>query len=169
MLLPDPTNTYRQILTYLIPCHLITSHALPSKQLLAAHPNLQKLFGPLSAAIKKGDLDAFSNVLQDCEEDYIKLRIYLTVERGRDICLRNLLRKVFVAGGFEESTEAGKPPMRKTRVPITHFTAGLWAMKQTDLDMDEVECLLANMIYKVSLFSCAISSKSKLTSPSRTS
>ncbi|KAL1912133.1 COP9 signalosome (CSN) subunit [Sporothrix stenoceras] len=107
-----------------------------------------KLFGPLSSAIKKGDLEAFSNVLQDCEEDYIKLRIYLTVERGRDICLRNLLRKVFIAGGFEETTESGKPLMRKTRVPITHFTAGLWVMKQTDLDMDEVECLLANMIYK---------------------
>ncbi|KIH90053.1 COP9 signalosome complex subunit 12 [Sporothrix brasiliensis 5110] len=142
------TRNKEQILTYLIPCHLITSHALPSKQLLAPYPKLQKLFGPLSASIKKGDLEAFSQVLHDNEEDFIKLRIYLTVERGRDICLRNLLRKVFIAGGFEEATEPGKAPLRKTRVPISHFTAGLWAMKQTDLDMDEVECLLANMIYK---------------------
>ncbi|CAK7201294.1 COP9 signalosome (CSN) subunit [Sporothrix eucalyptigena] len=109
----------------------------------------QKLFGPLSSAIKKGDLDAFGKVLQENEEDYIKLRIYLTVERGRDICLRNLLRRVFIAGGFEEATEPGKAPLRKTRVPITHFTAGLWAMGQRDLDLDEAECLLANMIYKV--------------------
>ncbi|CAK7208237.1 COP9 signalosome (CSN) subunit [Sporothrix eucalyptigena] len=143
------TRNKEQILTYLIPCHLITSHALPSKQLLAPYPSLQKLFGPLSSAIKKGDLDAFGKVLQENEEDYIKLRIYLTVERGRDICLRNLLRRVFIAGGFEEATEPGKAPLRKTRVPITHFTAGLWAMGQRDLDLDEAECLLANMIYKV--------------------
>lgn len=117
--------------------------------MLAPYGNLQNLFGPLTASIKQGDLDAFGQVLQSCEEEYIKLRIYLTVERGRDICLRNLLRKVFLAGGFEEPAEPGKAPMRKTRVPIAHFTAGLWAMGQDDLDMDEVECLLANMIYKV--------------------
>ena len=136
-------------MTYLIPCHLITSHALPSKQLLAPYPNLQRLFGPLSSCIKKGDLNTFGKVLQENEDVYIKLRIYLTVERGRDICLRNLLRKVFIAGGFEEPTEPGKAPTRKTRVPITHFTAGLWAMGQQDLDLDEAECLIANMIYKV--------------------
>ncbi|CAK7266960.1 COP9 signalosome (CSN) subunit [Sporothrix epigloea] len=139
----------RQILTHLIPCHLITSHALPSQQLLAPFPNLQKLFGPLSVCIRRGDLNAFSKVLQENEEIYIKLRIYLTLERGRDICLRNLFRKVFVAGGFEEATEAGKTPLRKTRVPLTNFTAGLWAKGQDDVDLDEAECLVANMIYKV--------------------
>lgn len=122
---------------------------MPSQQLLAPFPSLQNLFGSLSACIKKGDLDAFSKVLQENEEIYIELRIYLTVERGRDICMRNLFRKVFVAGGFEESTEAGKAPLRKTRVPLTYFTAGLWAMGQDDIDLDEAECLVANMIYKV--------------------
>ncbi|CAK7224300.1 COP9 signalosome (CSN) subunit [Sporothrix bragantina] len=129
---------------------LCYTHATRNKdeQLLAPFPNLQKLFGPLSACIKKGDLAAFGKVLQENEEVYIKLRIYLTIERGRDMCLRNLLRKVFIAGGFEESTEPGKAPLRKTRVPITHFTAGLWAMGQEDIDLDEAECLVANMIYK---------------------
>ncbi|CAK7236507.1 COP9 signalosome (CSN) subunit [Sporothrix curviconia] len=108
----------------------------------------ERLFGPLSSCVKKGDLKAFGKVLQENEEVYIKLRIYLTVERGRDICLRNLLRKVFIAGGFEEPTEPGKAPLRKTRVPITHFTAGLRALGQKDLDLDEAECLIANMIYK---------------------
>jgi hypothetical protein len=45
--------------------------------------------------------------------------------------------------------------MRKTRLPIAHFAAALRMGTRGEgsgqvLDDDEVECLLANMIYKVS-------------------
>lgn len=43
------------------------------------------------------------------EEEFVKRRIYLPLERGRDIALRNLFRKVFIAGGFEESRMASLP------------------------------------------------------------
>ena len=145
------TSVTRLILTYLIPCHLLTTHTLPTQQLLEPYPRLQKLFLPLCSAIKKGELHAFDIALQEAEDEFVKRRIYLTLERGRDIALRNLLRKVFIAGGFEAPKEDGAPPLRRTRVPVDEFVAAISLGSQQMLDPDEVECLLANMIYKVSL------------------
>ncbi|CAJ2499834.1 Uu.00g026870.m01.CDS01 [Anthostomella pinea] len=143
----DAQRNLELILTYLIPCHLLTTHTLPSAQLLEPFPRLQKLFIPLANAIKGADLRAFDHALRDGEDEFIKRRIYLTLERGRDIALRNLLRKVFVAGGFEESKD-GAPPVRRTRIPIAEFTAAIKISSGEDIDADEVECLMANMIYK---------------------
>lgn len=136
-------------MTYLIPCHLITSHTLPTEKLLEPFPRLQKLFLPLCRCIKRGELHKFDLALQEGEDEFVKRRIYLTLERGRDIALRNLLRKVFIARGFEEAKE-GEKPARRTRVPVAEFAAAISLGSQEKIDNDEVECLLANMIYKVS-------------------
>lgn len=144
----DALGNRERILTYLIPCHLLTSHTLPKPKLLQPHPRLQRLFAPLAASIKKGDLQGFDQALKDGEEEFVHLRIYLTLERGRDIALRNLCRKVFIAGGFEEPKEEGAKPMRRTRVPIAEFQAAFNIGSGTSMDKDEVECLLSNMIYK---------------------
>lgn len=113
-------------------------------------PRLQKLFLPLAQCIRKGDLRAFDIALQEGEDEFVKRRIYLTLERGRDIALRNLLRKVFIAGGFDELKEGETTPVRRTRVPVAEFRAALCMGSGGELvDTDEVECLLANMIYKV--------------------
>lgn len=144
-------NIGRRILTYLIPCRLLTSHVLPTNVLLNKYPHLQKLFLPLGQCIKRGDLHAFDLALQEGEDEFVKRRIYLTLERGRDITLRNLLRKVFIAGGFDNPTEPGVAPARRTRVPVAEFEAAInMESGGALLDTDEVECLLANMIYKVS-------------------
>ncbi|CAI7633035.1 unnamed protein product [Penicillium pancosmium] len=120
-------------------------------QLLAPFPRLEKLFRPLSNCIRTGDLVGFDKAMSAGEEEFVKRRIYLPLERGRDIALRNLFRKVFIAGGFEESKD-GQPPIRRTRVPVAEFAAalriGTHATGRTRVDMDEVECLLANLIYK---------------------
>lgn len=115
------------------------------------------MFGPLVACIKRGDLAGFDRALVASEDEFVKRRIYLTLERGRDIALRNLLRKVFLAGGFEElkegQTEADR--IRKTRIPMDHFAAALRMSTSGEgssgqvFDDEEVECMLANMIYKV--------------------
>jgi hypothetical protein len=138
----------RMILTYLIPCHLLTTHTLPSAQLLKPFPALQALFLNLSVAIRTGDLHAFDKALAQGEDEFIKRRIYLTLERGRDIALRNLLRKVFLAGGYME-TKHGEQPVRRTRIPVAEFVAAMNISGGEPLDVDEVECLLANMIFKV--------------------
>lgn len=144
------TQQNRLILTYLIPCHLLTTHTLPTQVLLKPYPGLQNLFLPLSRCIKRGDLSGFDAALQAGENEFVKRRIYLTLERGRDIALRNLLRKVFIAGGFEEAKD-GAAPVRRTRVPVAEFSAAISLGTKERLDNDEVECLLANIIYKVSV------------------
>ncbi|APA09862.1 hypothetical protein SS1G_05906 [Sclerotinia sclerotiorum 1980 UF-70] len=136
------------ILTYLIPCHLLTTHTLPTPALLQPYPKLQKLFAPLSRCIKKGDLAGFDAALLAGENEFVKRRIYLTLERGRDIALRNLLRKVFIAGGYEEAKEPTAAPVRKTRIPVDEFAAAISIGSKETMENDEVECLLANMIYK---------------------
>lgn len=147
----DAKFNSERILTYLIPCRLLTSHILPTKALLEPYPNLQELFLPLAKCIRSGDLRGFDVALQHGEDQFVKRRIYLTLERGRDIALRNLLRKVFLAGGFDEPKEGETTQVRRTRVPVAEFQAAICMGSGGDIiDTDEVECLLANMIYKVS-------------------
>ncbi|ORY12396.1 hypothetical protein BCR34DRAFT_600617 [Clohesyomyces aquaticus] len=144
------------ILTYLIPCRLVAKHEVPNQQLLARFPGLQERFGPLVACIKQGNLAGFDSALTAGEEEFVKRRIYLTLERGRDIALRNLLRRVFLAGGYEElkegQTEADM--VRKSRISLAEFGAalrmGVGGGSGQNLEDDEVECMIANMIYKAS-------------------
>lgn len=139
------TNKYRLILTYLIPCHLLTTHTLPTPTLLAPYPRLQALFSSLSRCIKSGDLAGFDAALVAGEDEFTKRRIYLTLERGREISLRNLLRKVYVASAFQETN----PGVKRTRISIAEFGAAISIGSKESMDSDEVECLIANMIYKV--------------------
>ncbi|OKL59401.1 Protein CSN12-like protein [Talaromyces atroroseus] len=147
----DAWKNRELILTYLIPCHLVTTHRLPSKNLLGPFPRLNQLLRPLCDCIRQGNLVGFDAAMSAGADEFVKRRIYLPLERGRDLALRNLFRKVFIAGGFEPAKD-GQPPIRRTRVPLTEFAAALRIGTKADekvrVDMDEVECLLANMIYK---------------------
>ena len=40
---------------------------------------------PLAQCIKRGELHAFDLALEEGEDEFVKRRIYLTLERGRDI------------------------------------------------------------------------------------
>lgn len=151
------TNPTRLILTYLIPTLLLTRQRLPSPALLRPYPHLSTLFTPLTHAIRSGSLAAFDTALAENESDFVKRRIYLTLERGRDICLRNLLRKVYLVAGVDEE---GK---RRTRIKIDEFGTAVrmeerHRLSGDDMEIDggrgrlendEVECMIANMIYKV--------------------
>ena len=147
------------ILTYLIPTKLLTSHKLPSEALLAPYPRLQALFGPITDSIRNADLAAFDAAMEAGEDEFVKRRIYLTLERGKDIILRNLFRKVYIAGGYDppKEGEPNAPLLRRTRVPIKEFATALQMAGAEvgdgdgGIDGDEVECLIANAIYKVSL------------------
>src|ERR1700722_451479 len=80
----------RLILTYLIPCHLLTTHTLPTLALLSDYPHLQTLFLPLSRCIKKGDLSGFDAALIAGEDQVTKRRLHLNLVRERHIGARHL-------------------------------------------------------------------------------
>ncbi|KAI9785927.1 MAG: COP9 signalosome (CSN) subunit [Geoglossum umbratile] len=145
----DAQKNRELILTYLIPTRLLTTHTLPTTSLLSPYPRLRTLFTPLCQSLKRGDLARFDAALIAGEDQFVKRRIYLTLERGRDIALRNLLRKVFLAGGLVVDKEGQK--VRRTRIDVEEFGAGISmaaGVKGGAMERDEVECLLANMIYK---------------------
>jgi hypothetical protein len=113
------------------------------------------LFGDLISSIKKGDLAGFDKAFAEGEPEFVRRRVFLTLERSRDIALRNLLRKVFLAAGYEDlkDGQTEKDRIRRSRIPLSHFVTALRMASgggQTVED-EEVECLLANMIYKVRL------------------
>jgi len=149
----SPTHT-KLILTYLIPTKLLTTQVLPTDALLAPYPSLQKLFAPIASCIRKGDLAGFDAALRAGEDELVRLRVYLTLERGRDTCMRNLFRKVYLAGGFEVSKDGSSDEkVRRSRIPLSEFAAALSIGGEKEIERDEVECLVANLIYKVSIVS----------------
>jgi hypothetical protein len=131
------------ILTYLIPAHLMTTHQLPAPALFANYPRLSHLFQTICTTIRTGNLQAFDAALEANEDEYVRRRIYLTLERSRDIALRNLFRRVFIIN------------QKKTRIPVDEFRramgfaiAGKNGGTRKEVEPEEVECLLAGMIYK---------------------
>ena len=82
-------------MTYLIPLRILRGH-LPSRELLDRFPNLDQLYSPFIAAIRKGDVSAFDAALEKSERRLEELNLFLTVERSRELCMRVLFRRVYV-------------------------------------------------------------------------
>ncbi|KAL1700840.1 hypothetical protein EV121DRAFT_213423 [Schizophyllum commune] len=123
-----------RILAYLIPLRVLKGH-LPSRELLARFPVLEGLYLPFIDAIRHGDLATFDRTLEENEHKLLALNLYLTVERSRELCMRGLFRKAWVAAD------------RTTRMPIAMFHAAL-RISGSDVPVEEAECFVANMIYK---------------------
>lgn len=139
------------ILTYLIPCRLITANKLPTTRLLNSYSELRRLFGPLCKAVKSASLASFDHEMEKAGPILVKRRIYLTLERSRILVYRNLFRKMYqirtelVSTG--ESTETvGIPASRK--VPIAAFGAAIKLSEKSKnrLEQEEVESLIANLV-----------------------
>lgn len=99
------------------------------------------------ASIRAASLSAFTQALDTSETAFVRRRVYLALERARELVLRNLFRKVFLLG---ERTE-------RTRVRVQEFSAGVQVSEDmadnweqsVAVDLDEIECLVAGLIYKV--------------------
>jgi hypothetical protein len=147
---------------------MLTSSVLPTHTLLESYPLLTKLFLPLASAIKRGNLYSYDLAMSSGEEYFSKRRIYLTLERAREICIRNLFHRVFLSGGYEKDNDnATGKPVRETAFSVDQFVAAMrLSMRGPDervggntggsghggevVERDEVECLMANAFYKVS-------------------
>src|SRR5579871_6427423 len=105
------------------------------------YPRIQQLFGPLVIAIKRANLDGFDKALENGFSEFAKRRVYLTLELGRNIVIRNLLRKVFVAGGYDPlkdgQTEADR--VRRTRIPMGEIYAAYCLSAATHQDVPSID------------------------------
>ncbi|KAJ3736189.1 hypothetical protein DFJ43DRAFT_707720 [Lentinula guzmanii] len=123
-----------RILAYLLPLRLLRGH-LPSDELMKRFPVLSEMFTPFVNAIRLGDIAAFDRALERWESKLVDLNLMLTVEKARELCLRGLFRRVWVASD------------KSSRIPISMFHCSL-RISGMDVDQEEAECLVANMIYK---------------------
>mmetsp|Transcript_24249 Transcript_24249/g.27699 ORF Transcript_24249/g.27699 Transcript_24249/m.27699 type:complete len:281 (-) Transcript_24249:85-927(-) len=121
----------RRILNYLIPVKLVGGR-LPTVKLLEKY-NLREYI-PLVVAIQRGDLRLFNDTLWKYQDKFIRRGTYLLFEKCKTVCHRNLFKRVFMI-------------LEKHQVPLDNVVN---AMKWLglDIDLDEVECILANLIFK---------------------
>ncbi|EMD40529.1 hypothetical protein CERSUDRAFT_111125 [Gelatoporia subvermispora B] len=124
----------QRILIYLLPLRVLRGH-LPSAELLKRFPVLEDLYTPFLSAIRSGNIKAYDSALEKFERRLVELNLWLTLERARELCIRGLFRKVWVAS------------QRGTRIPISLFHASL-NIAGMDVSQEEAECLVANMVYR---------------------
>ncbi|KAG0276388.1 COP9 signalosome (CSN) subunit [Linnemannia exigua] len=131
---PKFHHNRRLVLHYLIPTRLLHG-SLPSSRLLEEFSELSILYRPLALAIKTGNVQLFDEALSMGGSRLIGLGTYLTVERSRGVAVRVLFKKVFLLSD------------KSNKLNIEQFQRAL-AFAGVHIDEEEVECMLANMIYK---------------------
>lgn len=121
----------RLILTYLIPVKILLGY-VPKKFVLEKYDLLQ--FWDLIQAVVQGNLRLLDSVIDQHESFFIKNGIYLIVEKLKIIAYRNLFRKVYLM-------------VNTHQIPVESLMLALHFNGLTDIDLDETQCIVANLIY----------------------
>ena len=88
----------------------------------------------LGNAVKKGDLRSFEKILSSNQRSLIRVGVYLVLEQAKIIAYRCLARRIC---SISEST----------RINLASFETAMQWMGE-DVDLDEIECILANLIFQ---------------------
>jgi hypothetical protein len=134
----SPRNQAR-CLKYLVPVALLLGR-LPSPALARRHPQVLAPYAPLIAALRSGDVGLFDATMEAQQTAFIRDGTFLLLEKLRGGVLRRLLRRVW-------ALHAAADPPRASQIPLAWFQGALGALG-CRVDMDEVECLAANLIYR---------------------
>jgi len=81
-----------------------------------------------------GDVRKFNDAMMENQHHFISQGSYMILEKSRLICYRSLLKRVQAA--------IGKPQIHLTMIQATFKWLG------TPMELDDIECILANMIYR---------------------
>jgi len=122
----------RLILISLLPVKMLMGR-LPSKQALQKYDLTQ--FSDVADAVRHGNLLKLTEALQAHEQFFIKSGVYLILEKLKIITYRNLFKKVWIL-------------LKTHQLPVSSFLSALQLMKYEDIDIDEAECIIANLIYE---------------------
>ena len=91
-------------------------------------------FVDLGNATIRGDLGTFDRLLQQHQASFVRLGVYLVLEQVKMIAYRNLFLRIFKL-------------QNSTRLSLQTFVQALEWMGQIT-ELDEVECVLTNLIYQ---------------------
>uniref|UniRef100_A0AAY4EWX5 PCI domain-containing protein 2 n=1 Tax=Denticeps clupeoides TaxID=299321 RepID=A0AAY4EWX5_9TELE len=121
----------RLILIYLLPVKMLLGH-MPTDQLLKKYDLMQ--FADVTKAVSEGNLLLLNEVLAKHETFFIRCGIFLILEKLKIITYRNLFKKVYLL-------------LKTHQMPLDAFLVALKMMQVEEVDIDEVQCILANLIY----------------------
>ena len=121
----------KRILNYLIPVKLVRGR-LPSIKLLEKYNLVEYI--PLVLSMRRGDLKTFHATLQLNQDEFIRRGTYLLLEKCKSVCHRNLFKRIYLI-------------LEKHQLPLDNVVRVMkWL--EIDIDLDEVECILANLIFR---------------------
>ena len=120
----------RLILQYLVPVKLLLG-LQPTPALLEKY-GLREL-AVIALAVRRGDIRSFNTCMQENQLHFVHQGVYLVLEKLRMLVYRNLFKRVCMLS-------ENYPKMR-----IAQFQQAL-AWLDAPLDLDEIECILANLI-----------------------
>uniref|UniRef100_A0A9L0RBQ1 PCI domain-containing protein 2 n=1 Tax=Equus caballus TaxID=9796 RepID=A0A9L0RBQ1_HORSE len=121
----------RMILIYLLPVKMLLGH-MPTIELLKKYHLMQ--FAEVTKAVSEGNLLLLNEALTKHETFFIRCGIFLILEKLKIITYRNLFKKVYLL-------------LRTHQLSLDAFLVALKFMQVEDVDIDEVQCILANLIY----------------------
>ncbi len=133
----------RRILEFLIPVKLRLGR-FPKRRLLEKYGLLQ--FATLAGAIQTGDLRVFNEAVREHQEFFVRKGIFLIIDQCKIYVYRNLFRKVH---NVHKSLEADAK--KANQVPLASFQTALalsGLAGDDAMDIDELECVLANLIFQ---------------------
>ncbi|XP_024900786.1 PCI domain-containing protein 2 isoform X3 [Pteropus alecto] len=121
----------RMILIYLLPVKMLLGH-MPTIELLKKYHLMQ--FAEVTKAVSEGNLLLLNEALTKHETFFIRCGIFLILEKLKIITYRNLFKKVYLL-------------LKTHQLSLDAFLVALKFMQVEDVDIDEVQCILANLIY----------------------
>ncbi|XP_059433560.1 enhanced ethylene response protein 5 [Corylus avellana] len=134
---PRREANIRMILKYLIPVKL-SMGILPKDWLLEKY-NLVE-YRDVVQALKRGDLRLLRHALQEHEDRFLRSGVYLVLEKLELQVYQRLVKKIYII-------QKQKDPTKAHQVKLEVIVKALkWL--EMDMDVDEVECIMAILIYK---------------------
>ncbi len=120
----------------------ILASLVPVEMYLGIMPNeiISKKYGlhefvTLGKSIIKGDVRTFSQILESHATRFIKSGVFLVLEQIKNTLYRSLFKKVYLL-------------LNNTRLSLILFQQALQWLGETTIDLDEIECILSNLIFQ---------------------
>uniref|UniRef100_A0A452DKE2 PCI domain-containing protein 2 n=1 Tax=Capra hircus TaxID=9925 RepID=A0A452DKE2_CAPHI len=130
----------RMVLIYLLPVKMLLGH-MPTIELLKKYHLMQ--FAEVTRAVSEGNLLLLNEALAAHETFFIRCGIFLILEKLKIITYRNLFKKV-----NSLSCASSRYLLLKThQLSLDAFLVALKFMQVEGVDIAEVQCILANLIY----------------------
>lgn len=106
----------------------------------------------LSLAVRRGDLGLFDRLMATYQQPFLRIGVYLLLEQVKVIAYRCFLKRIYLLGNANTRISLVTVSTLMNSIQQQQRQAGLAMGTSGDddggaLDLDEVECIVANLIY----------------------